>query len=116
MNLVQNVEEIDYQLKVKESNNLGDQESKPVGTRVALPSTLIDYEVPLESNPLAQTDPKLVELVRDSNLIIPPSKLPYNLSEPSRQQSQGQTQVVDILFKDEVDVCQATGKLTYWLI
>ena len=58
----------------------------------------------LRQSPLNQGDPQLIEMIRHSGLILPPMTGPYNIREPYKQQSQGQTQVVELLFKDEVEI------------
>lgn len=59
------------------------------------------FENFLHSHPLQQDDPRLVKKIRDSGLILPPMPGPYVLNDPHKQQSQGQTQVVKLLFEDE---------------
>ena len=54
----------------------------------------------LHKTPLDQRDPSLLPLVRQ--VLVPPSKLPYNLENGHREHSHGQAQLIKKLFRGMV--------------
>ena len=60
----------------------------------------IEYEAIREWE---QTDPRLIDVVREKIVMPPPKHVPYNLMSPfKKEQSQGQVEVIKELFKDDV--------------
>ena len=51
---------------------------------------------------ISQTEPQLIQSVREAGFLVPPSQLPYNLKE-ERNPSMGQGQLMELLFKGVSD-------------
>ena len=54
----------------------------------------------LKNTPTDQFSPCLTQIVRE--VLVPPSKLPYNLQDGNREHSHGQAQLIKMLFQGMV--------------
>jgi len=54
--------------------------------------------------PLAQDDPRVLNYIRSNGFLVSPSRLPYNLTDPTEDPSMGQSQVVRQILKSMVSL------------
>ena len=53
--------------------------------------------------PLKQDDPRILEFVKNKGFLQPPSTEPYNLANPGKDPSAGQSGVIKRIFKNMVN-------------